>query len=93
MGKTCEDSFHEVLRFRPRDENCRSNAKAKTVELLMPGDVLDGLVMGTPRDGFEIQGKLSRGELAGGVGEILRPGETESVEEEQVGVSRGGQTK
>jgi hypothetical protein len=63
-----EDGFDEMLGLGARDEDGRGDKEIKAVELLVAGDVLDGLVAEAAREDLPLEGLLLGGELAGGVG-------------------------
>ena len=84
-----EDGFDEVLGLGARDEDGGSDAEVEAVELLVAGDVLDGLVEEAASYGRFVGGLLRGGELAGGVREEGGSRDLESVEEKEFGVATG----
>jgi len=84
-----EDGFDEMLGLRARDEDGGGDAEVEAVELLVAGDVLDGLVEEAASEALLVEGLLLRGEFADGVGEEGGSGYMECVEEKEFGVATG----
>jgi hypothetical protein len=88
--QTGEDGFDEVLGLGAWDQDGGSDVEEEAVELLLAGDVLDGLVLQAASDAGLITGLLLCGELACGVGEEGGAGNLQGVEKQELGVARGG---
>ena len=88
-GEECEDSFDEMLGLRTRDENCGADVEAKAVELLLAGDVLDGLELAAAVDGDLIESVLLGGEVAVWICDQGDTGDLQRVEEKKFGVAVG----
>jgi hypothetical protein len=76
-----EDSFDEELGFGAGDEDGGGDVEGQAVELLLAGDVLDGLVGEAAGDEGLVGGGLVGGERAVGVGVVGGAGEGGDVEE------------
>ena len=79
-GDPVEDGFDEELGFGAGDEGVAGDTEVETVELLVAGEVLDGLFGGAARDEGAVGLEERGGELGFGVGE--EPG---AVAEEEMG--------
>ena len=64
-----ERGFDEMFGFWTRDEDVRRDAEREAVELLLAGDVLDGLVLGAAVDPLVVGGELVGCDGCFGVGE------------------------
>ena len=67
-----KNRLDEQLCLRSRDQDSRGDMEGQAVELLLPGDVLNRLVLETAIDAPAKEGLLFGHELARGVGEKLR---------------------
>ncbi len=85
-----EHGFDEVLSFRPGDEDGGRDAEGEAEELLLAGDVLDGLVLQAAADGGLIGGRLFGRDGAVGIGVELRASDTERVKEQRERVAGSG---
>lgn len=87
-----ECGFDEVFGFRAGDENVGRDAEREAVELLLAGDVLDGLVLGAATEPLLIDGALFGRERHIWVREQEGAIDAGGAQEEQLGVAaRGGQ--
>ena len=84
-----EHCFDEMLRFGTRDEDCGRDVECEAVELLLAGDVLDGLVGEAAEDEALVMRLLVGREDAGWVGVELCAGDSECVQEQQQRVAGG----
>lgn len=84
-----EDGFDEVLGFGTGDKDGGRDAEIEAVELLVAGDVLDGLAAEAAGDGGFVGGLVGGGEFAVRMGEEGGSGDVEDVEEEELGVATG----
>src|SRR3981189_598914 len=89
-GQEFEDGFDEVFGFGARDEDGGSDFECEAVELLLPGDVLDGFVAQTAGDAVFVCSALVGAECAAGVGNEGGAGDLQGVKEEEFGVAGGG---
>jgi hypothetical protein len=76
-----------VFGLGARDQDCRRDAEGEAVELLLAGDVLDGLVGQAAEDLGFVGGLLGGGESAGGIGQVCGAVEPGDVEQEDEGVA------
>jgi hypothetical protein len=93
VGDASEYAFDEVLGLGPGDENGGADAERKSVELLLAGDVLDGLVTKAAVDCLFVEIKLGGGKFVVGVGEKVCASDLKRVEEEELGVALGFATE
>jgi len=89
VGDASEYAFDEVLGLGPGDENGGADAERKSVELLLAGDVLDGLVTKAAMDCLFVEIKLGGGKFVVGVGEKVCASDLKRVDEEELGVALG----
>jgi len=82
-----------MLGFRAWDEDGGGDAQRETEELLLAGDVLDGLAGEASGDSGFVGGLLLRRDLAVRVGVVLRAGDAEGVQQEGERVAGGGVTQ
>ena len=61
MGETGEDGFDEMLGLGARDKDGGSDVEGEAVELLLAGDVLDGLVSKAAVDALFVEVELFGG--------------------------------
>jgi hypothetical protein len=85
-----EDGFDEVFGLGARDEDGGSYEEVEAIELLMAGDVLDGLLGDATLNGVGEGGLLGGGERTIWFGVELGSGDVEGVEQEQQGIALGG---
>src|SRR5882757_2717071 len=78
-----------MLCFGARDEDGGRDFQGEAVELLLAGDVLDGLVVQTAADAVFVRGALTGAEFVIGVGDEGDARDLQDVEEEQFGVAGG----
>jgi hypothetical protein len=84
-----EDCFDEVFRLGAGDEDGGGDVEGEAVELLLTGDVLDGLVGEAAEDEAVVLRLLVRREAAGWVGVEFGARDAERVQEEQQRVAGG----
>jgi hypothetical protein len=89
-GEKLQDGFDQVLGFWARDEDVGGDLQEEAVELLLAGDVLDGLVLQAAGDEGVVVGLVLGGEFAVGMREEGDARELQGVEEEEFGVAGGG---
>ena len=77
--QTFQDGFDEELGLGARDQDGRGDAELEAVELLLAGDVLDGLAGSAAVDGAVVGGLLGLGERAVRLGEERGAREVERV--------------
>src|ERR1035441_3571731 len=63
-----EDGFDEKFGFGAGNENCWRDVERERIELLLAGDVLDGLAGEAAKDEVLVEGLLVEGEDAAGGG-------------------------
>ena len=85
--KLRQDSFDEVLGFGPGDEDGGGDVQGEAVELLLAGEVLDGLVGEAAKDEAVVGGVLFCGEGAGRVGVQRGARDAQQVQQQQFGVA------
>ena len=90
LGRRFEDGLDEVLGLGAGDEDGGADVQRESIELLLAGDVLDGLVTQAAGDASFVVGLLAGREFAGGVSDHGDARNLQSVEEEQLGVASGG---
>jgi hypothetical protein len=78
-----------MLRFGTRDEDSGRDVECEAVELLLAGDVLDGLVGEAPEDQGFVRGLFGGRKDAGWVGVEFGARDAERVQEEQQRVAGG----
>ena len=86
-----ERGFDKVFGFRARNEYGGRDAEGEAVELLLAGDVLDGLVAGAACEEGLVAGEVGGGNFGFGMGEEPGAVALEGVEGQEFGVAgRGG---
>jgi hypothetical protein len=78
-----EDGFDEKLGFGAGDEDGGRDVERERIELLLAGDVLDGLVGEAAKDEALVAGLLVEGEDAAGVGVQRGAGDAQRVQQQQ----------
>jgi hypothetical protein len=86
-SKTLENGFYEVLGLRTRNKNRRSDFEGKAVELLLTGDVLDGLVFKAASNVGFVDGFFDGGELARRMSQKSSAGNLQGVKQQTLGVA------
>jgi hypothetical protein len=84
-----EDCFDEVLGLGAGDEDGGRDAQRQAVELLLAGDVLDGLVGQASRDCRLVCGLLFGCELTIRIDVELRAGDAERVQQQRERIAGG----
>jgi len=84
-----EDCFDEVFRLWAGDEDGWGDVEGEAVELLLAGDVLDGLVDEAAGDCGFVGGLFGGGESAAGIGVKLGACDVERVQEQDERVAGG----
>src|SRR5258708_21953096 len=79
-----------MLGFGARDEDGGADFQCEAVELLLAGDVLDGLVVQAAGDAVFVRGALAGAEFAVGVSDEGDARDLQGMEEEQFSVACGG---
>ncbi len=88
-AKFSEDGFDQVFGFRARDEDGWCDVEREAVELLLAGDVLDGLVREAAENEAVVAGLLMGSERAVAVGVQRGARDSERVEKQQERVAVG----
>ena len=84
-----QDSFDHEFGLRSWDKDGGGHREGQAVELLLPGDVLDGLIPQTPVNRDFVADLLIGREFASRISEKGNPGDIEGVEKQEFGIARG----
>ena len=82
-----EGSFNEVLGLWTWDEDRRGDFEREAVELLLAGNVLDGLVFEAARDERFVESFFNIGELARWMGEKSSARDLQGMKKQPFGVA------
>jgi hypothetical protein len=89
MGNAFEHGFDQVLGLRARNEGSRGHFESESEELLLAGDVLDGLAAEPALDDGLISGKLFRREHAIWMCEQGSAVDVKNVQQQQLRIALG----